>query len=159
MLFTISAKEKIFQPPFVLLISIAAAFLYFLYAGLRFSGDKLFNQYYYVMPIIAVFVIFLLDRAERFRLRRSLQWLIDAAVVLTAMWRVIGDVPFVSGHTLFLTYCFLTVNSRVGRIAAMIVLTETLYLKFFVWNDFTSAAVGIVLGLTAALIEKRSKPD
>jgi len=94
MLYTNSLKEKFFQPQFVLLISIIAASLYSLYATIRFSGDKLFNQYYYVVPIIIPFTIFLLYRAEGFGQRKWIQWLIDSAVVITAMWRVIGAVCF-----------------------------------------------------------------
>jgi hypothetical protein len=72
------------------------------------------------------------------------------------MWRVIGDVPFVSGHTLFLSYFIFTLNFNVGRILAMVVMLEVLYLKFFVWNDWISAIVGIVLGAIAAIINRKS---
>jgi hypothetical protein len=159
MQFTDLAKLKIYQPLSILLISITAASVYFLYATWRFSDDKIFNQYYYVVPIVVPFTIFLLDRAERIHRRKLAQMLIDSAVVIMAMWRVIGDVPYVSGHTLFLTYCILTVSSLGGRITAIIVLIEVIYLKLFVWNDWITSLVGIVLGIIAALIEKRYKTD
>ena len=159
MLFTNSLKEKIFRPQIILLISIIVAALYILYAALKFSGDKLFNQYYYVVPIIFPFTIFLIYRAEGLQQRKWGQWLIDSAVIITAMWRVIGDVPYVSGHTLFLTYCIFTVNSLFGRIIAMIVMIEVLYLKLFIWNDSITCLVGIFLGVMAAVLEKRYKAE
>lgn len=153
---TISIKEKLFQPLSILLISLTSALIYSIYATLRFSGDKLLNQYYYVVPIVISFVIFLLNRFENFRQKTLTQWIVDFMVVLTAMWRVIGDVPYVSGHTLFLTYCILTLNLDIGRIFTAIVMFEVLYLKFFVWNDWISAIIGIVLGTIAAIIYKRN---
>lgn len=151
---TISIKEKLFQPLSILLISLTSALIYSIYATLRFSGDKLLNQYYYVVPIVISFVIFLLNRFENFRQKTLTQWIVDFMVVLTAMWCVIGDVPYVSGHTLFLTYCILTLNLDIGRIFTAIVMFEVLYLKFFVWNDWISAIIGIVLGTIAAIIYK-----
>lgn len=153
---TISIKEKLFQPLSILLISLTSALIYSIYATLRFSGDKLLNQYYYVVPIVISFVIFLLNHFENFRQKTLTQWIVDFMVVLTAMWRVIGDVPYVSGHTLFLTYCILTLNLDIGRIFTAIVMFEVLYLKFFVWNDWISAIIGIVLGTIAAIIYKRN---
>jgi len=152
-------KEKFFRPAIVVSISMIAAGLYFLYATLRFSGEKLFNQYYYVVPIVVPFTIFLFDRAARFKSRKPVQWLLDAMVVVTAMWRVIGDVPYVSGHALFLTFCLSTIDSLLGRISALAVLIEVIVLKFFIWNDWPTAAAGIVLGTIAAFIEKRYKPE
>jgi hypothetical protein len=150
-------KTFLFHPLLILLISIIAASLYFVYATLRFSGDKLLTQYYYVVPIVIPFTIFVFNRVERFRQRKFIQHLIDSAVVLTAMWRVIGDIPYISGHTLFLTYCILTVSSLLGRITAIIVIIEVLYLKLFVWNDWITSSVGIILGIIAAIIENGVK--
>jgi hypothetical protein len=156
MLFTNSAKVKFFHPFVILLIAFSAAILYSIYAALRFSGDKLLNQYFYVAPIVIPFVIFLLDRTQKFRQRTLIQWNIDFSVTLTAMWRVIGDVPYVSGHTLFLTYCIFSINFTIGKILAAIVLIEVLYLKIFVWNDWISAVVGIILGTIAAILNNQT---
>lgn len=147
-------SQLIFQSKFVLLISLTAVSLYAFYATLRFSGDKLYNQYYYVMPIIAPFVIFLIERLERFGQIAIIPRLIDALIVITAMWRVIGDVPFISGHPLFLAYALLTGYSRLSRMTALIVLLEVTYLKIFVWNDSITLLSGIILGGLAALIRK-----
>jgi len=155
--FTAPAKEKIFRPPGNLIISLAAALIYSVYATFRFAGDKLLNQYYYVVPIVVPLTIFLLERAEKFRRAALRQRIIDFAVVLTALWRVIGDVPYVSGHTLFLTYCILTLARKIGRILAAIIMVEVLYLKFFVWHDWLSALLGIFSGIIAAIIYGRGK--
>lgn len=157
MIFTESVKAKLFHPINIVLISFAAALLYSVYATLRFSGDKLSNQYYYVVPIVVPFVIFLLTRFENFRQKPLIQSIIDAVVVLTAVWRVIGDVPYVSGHALFLTYCLLTIEFNVGRILAAIVLLEVLYLKLFVWHDWLTCFVGITLGIIAAIIYQQTR--
>lgn len=71
------------------------------------------------------------------------------------MMRVIGKVPYVSGHTLFLTYAILGPASRVTRITASLVMLEVIYLKYFVWHDPVSSSTGIVLGMIAAVTARR----
>src|SRR5262245_2355361 len=72
--------------------------------SLRFSGEKRTLSYLYYAPIVAPFVAFLLERlADRSAALKKL-FLLDAIVTILAMWRVIGDVPFISGHALFLSY-------------------------------------------------------
>ena len=105
----------------------------------------------YVVPIVVPFVAYLLDRGERWSERNKKQKLIDAIVVLIAR-RVIGNVPFVSGHTLFLSYCIITSRSLVARLTALIVMAQTVYLKYFVWHDWVTSTSGIVLGCVAAII-------
>jgi hypothetical protein len=41
------------------------------------------------------------------------------------------------------------------RFAAIVVLAEAVYLKYFVWHDFVTSTVGIVLGLLAATVVLR----
>jgi hypothetical protein len=151
----VPVREQIYKPLSVLLLSLASAALYAGYATLRFSGDKLSNQYYYVVPIVVPFVAFLFDRAERFNQRTRAQFVIDGLVVLTAMWRVFGDVPYVSGHALFLTYALLSTRSRVALVTAALVMPEVLYLKFFVWHDWVTPTSGMVLGSVAAFVSWR----
>ena len=139
----------------MLVISLVGALLYALYATWQFTGDKLFNQYYYVVPIVVPFIAFLFDRAARFHQRKSLQLLVDALVVITAMWRVIGDVPYVSGHALFLTYVLLSNRSRIAFVTAAMVMIEVIYLKYFVWHDFITPTTGIMIGSLAALLSSR----
>ena len=38
------------------------------------------------------------------------------------------------------------------RISAILVLVQTLYLKYFLWHDFVTSNVGIVLGCALALL-------
>lgn len=149
------AASRSYTPVFILACSLAGVLLYAIYATLRFSGDKLANQYFYVAPVVAPFVAFLFDRAERLRLLTPARLAVDALVLLTAMWRVFGDVPYVSGHALFLTFAVLSSRRRVARAAAAAVLLEVTYLKLFVWHDWVTMTVGVVLGAVAALISRR----
>lgn len=119
------------------------------------SGDNLASQYLYVVPIVVPFVAFLLDRLKQIREANAVSAVVDVLVVGTAMMRVIGNVPFVSGHTLFLTYAILRRGSMVTRITAAIVMVEAIYLKYFVWHDFITSTTGIALALVAALITQR----
>ena len=146
----------IFRPWFSLFISLsgAAAFAGYLLRspGVRAHLFELSGTFMYVVPIVVPFVAYLLDRGERWSDRNKGQKLVDAVVVLIAMWRVIGNVPFVSGHTLFLTYCILTSRSLVARLTAIAVMAQTIYLKYFVWHDWVTSTSGIVLGCVAAII-------
>jgi hypothetical protein len=111
------------------------------------------------VPIVVPFVSFLLDRIERFREASFLELVVDAAVVVTAMMRVIGDVPFVSGHALFLSYALLRPGSVVTRATAGLVLVEVIYLKLFVWHDRITPVTGIFLGVIAACIARRETKE
>ncbi len=119
--------------------------------GAALPADRLYNQYLYVVPIVVPFVAFLFDRAERGSRAVLFRTVLDALVVVTAMWRVIGDVPFVSGHALFLSYALLSSRSRFARVSAGAVMLEVIYLKYFVWHDHVTATVGMILGAAAAL--------
>lgn len=153
---TLKPYSFIFRPLFVLFISLVGASLYALYASLRFTGDKLSNQYYYVVPIVIPFIAFLLDRAEDFRRKEMrIKLICDALVMLTAMWRVIGDVPYVSGHALFLTYAVLSSRSRVARLTAAVVMAEVIYLKFLFWHDWLTPTSGILIGTVMAFVRSR----
>jgi hypothetical protein len=70
------------------------------------------------------------------------------------MWRVIGHVPLISGHALFLTYSLLSARSRVAQITAFAVLLQVIYLKLFVWHDLITPSGGILLGSGAALLRQ-----
>ena len=148
-------RSIIFHPLTVLLFSLMGASLYAFYATLRFPGDKLSGIYFYVVPIVIPFVAFLFDRAERFRQSNHIQLALDVLIVGTAIWRVIGHVPFISGHALFLTYALFSSRSRVAQITAAIVMLQVIYLKYIVWHDWITPTSGIVLGMLAALIRWR----
>lgn len=147
-----SARRLIFHPVVVLFFSLICASSYVFYAASRVSGNQLPGYLFYVVPIIIPAVAFLFDRAERFRQASILQFVVDALVIGIAIGRVIGNVPFVSGHTLFLTYCLLGTRSKVPRVTAAIVLLQVIYLKYFVWHDWITSTSGIVLGVIAAFV-------
>lgn len=151
---TQSRRLLIFHPITVVVLAIGAALVYAAWITWRFRGDA-GNQLVYVAPIVAPFVAFLLDRAQRIGLWRVAIFLIDFVVVGTSMMRVIGNVPYVSGHTFFLTYAVLGPGSWITRITAALVMVEVIYLKYFVWHDFVTSSTGIVLGSAAALLAHR----
>ncbi len=142
-------------PVSVLICSLAGALLYALWATWRFSGGALTGQYVYVVPIVVPFVAFLFDRGREIREARPIAFVMDALVVGTAMMRVIGNVPFVSGHALFLIYAVLRPGSLVTRIIAGLVMLEVIYLKFFVWHDLITPLTGAALATFAAFITRR----
>jgi hypothetical protein len=150
-----AVRRLVFHPLAVVLFSIGGALLYAVWVTWRFGGHNLTNQYLYVVPIVIPFISFLLDRAEHFQQLRIAGLTIDLVVVGMAIMRVVGNVPLVSGHTLFLTYAVLGPASRVTRITAAIVMIEVIYLKYFVWHDPISSSFGIVLGTIAALSAHR----
>lgn len=150
-----SLRSITFHPLIVLLLSLFGAALFALYAALRFPVDKLSWINFYVVPIVVPFVAFLFDRADRFYQSSFRQHIIDVLVVGTSMWRAVGNVPFISGHVLFLTYALLSTRSRVARISAAVVMLQVVYLKYVVWHDWITPTSGIVVGLIAALLTRR----
>jgi len=152
---SLKIRSLIFHPFVVLVLSIGAALLYAVWITRRFGDQDLQNQFVYVVPIVVPFFSFLLDRAEQFHKLRIAGLAIDLVVVGTAIMRVVGNVPFVSGHTLFLSYAILGPASRVTRITASLVMLEVIYLKYFVWHDPITSTSGIVLGTIGALIARR----
>lgn len=135
----------------VLGLSLVGAAFYALYATLRFPRGSLWGQYFYVTPIVVPFAAFLFDRAARHHRVTAFQLITDLLVVGTAMWRVIGHVPYISGHTLFLTYALLSTRSRIAQITAAVVMLQVIYLKYIVWGDWITSTNGIALGALAAL--------
>ena len=107
-----SRRSFIFHPLVVLFCSLLGAAAYAAYVTLRHPAEARGGQYVYVVPIVVPFVAFLFDRAEKFPGDGRLQLALDVLVTGTAMWRALGHVPYVSGHSLFLTYCVLTARSR-----------------------------------------------
>jgi len=119
---------------------------------LRFPPEKATLNLVYHVPIVFPFVTFLIERTRSARQAPSWSMAPDSVVLLLAMWRIIGDVPLVSGHALFLSYAVLTSRTRITRFAAMVVLLETLWLKLIVWHDSATLGFGLVLGLCFALV-------
>ena len=152
---SLKIRSLIFDPFVVLLLSIGGALSYSVWVTCRFGGQNLQSQYLYVVPIIVPFLSFLVDRCERIKRASVAGLVIDFLVVGASMMRIVGRVPYISGHTLFLTYAILGPASRVTRITASLVMLEVIYLKYFVWHDPVSSSTGIVLGAIAAVTARR----
>ncbi len=121
----------------------------------RHLGGDLSSNFIYVLPIIVPFVAFLFDRVQQLRGAPLIELMIDCAVVGTAMMRVIGDVPFVSGHALFLTYAIARPGTWLTKTTAALVMIQVIYLKFFVWHDLITPITGMTLGLLAGWLVRR----
>jgi hypothetical protein len=106
-----------------------------------------------MVPLIA----FMLERVEHVREANSFQHGVDYLVFGLAVGRVVGSVPYISGHTLLLSYAFLQSRSKLVRISSLLVLAQTLFLKYFVWGDFVTSNVGIALGCILALLVALSR--
>ncbi len=106
---------------------------------------------YYMVPIAAPLVAFLLDRAARLRELRWMQWAIDLPVIILGLIRAVYPLPGVSGHALFLTYAILTTHSRVAQVLSVIVLAEVIYLKLIAWHDPTLFG-GVLIAILVALL-------
>ena len=150
-----------FQPWIVLLISLAGAAVVGLYllrnSSIRATAFDPSATFQYFVPLMVPLFAFMLERVERVREANFFQHGVDFLVFALAAGRVVGDVPFISGHTLILSYALLQSKSNVVRVAAILVLVQTLYLKYFVWGDFVTSNVGIALGCTLALLVTLSK--
>jgi hypothetical protein len=152
-------RHVLFQPAVVLVISLVAAALlglYMLRGSLASSSSLRFPpSFFYVVPIIIPFVAFLLDRAEHLRETTAVQVIVDVVVVGLAVARVFTSFPFVSGHTLFLTYAIGSSRSRVTVVTASMVMLQVIYLKYFVWHDLVTSTGGIILGTLATIVVRR----
>ena len=151
----VKTRKLIFHPVSVLTISIAAALIYALWVTSRFPGGNLTHHYIYVVPVVVPFVAFLFDRASRMHVTSLPAAATDALVVFISLLRMLGQVPLISGHALFLGYAALRPGSIVTRVSAALLLAETVYLKFFVWHDPISPTIGIALAIAAAIFTRR----
>lgn len=128
------------------------------YVGLmrwRIRGGDLSNHFMYVLPIIVPCVAFIFDRAKHFSNATLVELILDSAVVITSFMRMMGVVPLVSGHALFLAYAIARPGSKLTKITAALVMLQVIFLKFFVWHDWVSPLTGIALGLLSAFIVRR----
>lgn len=140
-----------FHPLSVFAFAVVAICCYAAWMRWRVPDGDLSRHYIYVLPIIIPLVAFLFDRARSFRNVTRFELFTDLIVIGAAMMRMIGYVPMVSGHTLFLSYAIAARSSRLTRVAAILVLAQVVYLKLFVWHDFITPLIGIFVGLIAAL--------
>ena len=152
---------SIFQPRRVLLLSVAGAALVGLYLlrspSVRATVLDPSGTFQYFVPLMVPMIAFMFERVEHVREANFFQHGVDYLVFALAVGRVVGNVPYISGHTLLLSYALLQSKSKLVRISSIIVLAQTLFLKYFVWGDFVTSTVGIALGCTLALLVALSR--
>lgn len=152
---------QIFRPRWVFVFSVAGAALVGLYL-LRYPSVRatVFDPsatFQYFVPLMVPLIAFMFERVEHVREANFFQHGVDYLVFALAVGRVVGDVPYVSGHTLLLSYALLQSRSKLVRISSILVLAQTLFLKYFVWGDFVTSNVGIALGCTLAFLVRLSR--
>jgi hypothetical protein len=152
----LNVRKQIFRPRIVLLCSLAGAGLVGLWLlrqpSVRASVFDPSGTFQYFVPLMVPMIAFMFERVEHVREANFFQHGLDFLVFGLAVGRVVGDVPFISGHTLLLSYALVCSRSRIVRISAILVLVQTLYLKYFLWHDFVTSNVGIILGSALALL-------
>jgi len=150
-------QPTLFQPRFVLLCSLTSAALVGLYLlryeHVRASVLDPAGTFQYFVPLMVPCFAFMIERVENVRRADFFQHGVDFLVFGLAVGRVTGkEVLHISGHTLLLSYMLVSSRSRIVRIASILVLAQTLFLKYYVWNDFVTSNIGLVLGSALALI-------
>ena len=98
-------------------------------------------------------------RLENVRKANLFQHVVDFLVFGIAVGRVMGrEVLHISGHTVLLSYMLVSSKSNIVRIASILVLVQTLVLKYYVWGDFVTSNLGLMVGCALALIVKWVQP-
>jgi hypothetical protein len=147
----------IFQPRFVLLCSVTGAAL----VGLNLLRSEQVRAnvldpagtFQYFVPLMVPCFAFMLERVEHVRKANFFQHGVDFLVFGLAVGRVTGhEVLHISGHTVLLSYMLVSSRSKIVRVASILVLAQTLFLKYYVWHDFVTSNVGLVVGCALALI-------
>ena len=147
----------LFQPRFVLLCSLTGAALVGLYL-LRYEYVRANvldpgGTFQYFVPLMVPCLAFMIERVENVRRANFFQHGVDFLIFGLAVGRVTGnEVLHISGHTLLLSYMLVSSRSRIVRIASILVLAQTLFLKYYLWHDFVTSNVGLVVGCVLALI-------
>src|SRR6185503_1031758 len=150
-------RLTIFQPRFVLLCSLTGAALVGLYL-LRYEHVRANvldpgGTFQYFVPLMVPCFAFMIERVENVRRANFFQHGVDFLVFGLAVGRVTGkEALHISGHTLLLSYMLVSSRSTIVRIASILVLGQTLFLKYYVWHDFVTSNIGLVLGCALALI-------
>jgi hypothetical protein len=149
----------IFQPPFVFLCSLTGAALVGLYLlrydYVRATVSDPGGTFQYFVPLMVPCFAFMIERVEHVRKANFFQHGVDFLIFGLAVGRVMGGEVFhISGHTLLLSYMLVSSRSKIVRIASILVLIQTLFLKYYVWGDFVTSNVGLALGCALALIVK-----
>ncbi|HXQ36153.1 MAG TPA: hypothetical protein VN843_19215, partial [Anaerolineales bacterium] len=94
-----------------------------------------------------------IERVQNVRKANFFQHGVDFLVFGLAVGRVMGrEVLHISGHTLLLSYMLVSSRSRIVLVTALLVLGQTLFLKYYFWGDFVTSNVGMLVGCALALI-------
>ena len=147
----------IFQPSLVLLCSLAGAALVGLYLCryeyVRATVLDPAGTFQYFVPLMVPCFAFMIERVQHVRQATFFQHGVDFLVFGLAVGRVLGkEVLHISGHTLLLSYMLVSSRSKIVLISSILVLGQTLFLKYYVWGDFVTANVGLIVGCALALI-------
>ena len=147
----------IFQPRWVLLCSLTGAALVGLYL-LRYEHVRANvldpgGTFQYFVPLMVPCFAFMIERVQHVRKATFFQHGVDFLVFGLAVGRVAGrEVLHVSGHTLLLSYMLVSSRSKIVLISSILVLGQTLFLKYYVWGDFVTSNLGMIVGCALALI-------
>lgn len=149
----------IFQPRWVLLCSLTGAALVGLYLlsneHVRANVLDPGGTFQYFVPLMVPCFAFMIERVQNVRKANFFQHGVDFLVFGLAVGRVLGkEVLHISGHTLLLSYMLVSSRSRIVLISSILILIQTLFLKYYVWGDFVTSNVGMILGCALALIVK-----
>jgi len=147
----------IFQPHLVLLCSLTGAALVGLYLlrdeQVRASVLEPGGTFQYFVPLMVPCFAFMIERVQQVRKASFFQHGVDFLVFGLAVGRVLGnEVLHISGHTLLLSYMLVSSRSKIVLISSILVLGQTLFLKYYVWGDFVTSNVGMIVGCALALI-------
>lgn len=152
-------QHKIFHPGLVLLYSLTGAALVGLYLlrseHVRATVLDPGGTFQYFVPLMVPLFAFVIERIQHVRKANLFQHGVDLLVVGLAIGRVTGhNVMYISGHTLLLSYMLVSSKSSIVRVTSILVLVQTLFLKYYLWSDFVTSNVGLAVGCALALIVK-----
>jgi hypothetical protein len=147
----------ILEPRYVLLCSLIGAALVGLYLlRSEYVRTTVLNPggtFQYFVPLMVPVFAFMIERVQHVRKANFFQHGVDFLVFGLAVGRVVGGrVEYISGHTLLLSYMLVSTRSNIVRVTSILVLVQALFLKFYVWGDFVTSNVGMLLGCALALI-------
>ena len=148
----------VFTPRLVLLCSLTGAAFVALYLlrseHVRATVLDPAGTFQYFVPLMVPCFAFMFERLQHARQANFFQHGVDFLIFGLAVGRVTGEVKHISGHTLLLSYMLVSTSSKIVRVTAILVLAQTLFLKYYVWGDFVSSNVGLILGCALALSVK-----
>ncbi len=111
------------------------------------------GTFQYFVPLMVPCFAFMIERVQHVRRANFFQHGVDFLIFGLAVGRVLGrEVLHISGHTLLLSYMLVSSKSKIVLITSLLVLGQALFLKYYVWGDFVTSNLGMILGCALALI-------